>query len=201
MTEATLMHREDGTPCASTIRNDAGTLRCTEHGRAVWGSGRWATAPEQCACHEGSCLCVVQCSAPGCRGVRHDLDGNALEADGTPVTGPNGTPPAWPTREARDGTGEYVDALDAIMLALDAIMLALEDWAYAEGHVLSRVQRKHDQTVTVNEAVSVVFGYPCEECREFLAVKWGGGSRADFGGLLPPPAAVVAFVAALLTEP
>jgi hypothetical protein len=39
MLELTLMHADDGTPCRSLVANDAGTLRCTEHGRAVYGSG------------------------------------------------------------------------------------------------------------------------------------------------------------------
>lgn len=82
--EATLMHADDGTSCASTVENDAGTLRCIKHGRAVYGSG-YFPALERCACHDGSCRCVVECSAPGCGGVRHAPDGTALTADGKPV--------------------------------------------------------------------------------------------------------------------
>lgn len=37
--EATLMHADDGTPCWSMVSNDAGTLRCVDHSRAVYGSG------------------------------------------------------------------------------------------------------------------------------------------------------------------
>jgi hypothetical protein len=33
------MHADDGTPCESMVVNHAGTLFCTEHGRAVYGSG------------------------------------------------------------------------------------------------------------------------------------------------------------------
>ncbi len=97
-------------------------------------------------------------------------------------------------QQARD------EILSGYVDALDAIMRELEDWADAEAHSLSRDQRKHAETVTVNGAVHVVFGYPCESCRERLEIEWGGGSHADFGGLLPPPAAVIAFIAALLAE-
>lgn len=86
--EVTLMHRDDGSGCTSTVRNDAGTLWCTEHGRAVWGSGWFEDhllALAGCLCHEGRCLCVVQCPAPGCGGVQHGPDGTALDADGRPV--------------------------------------------------------------------------------------------------------------------
>lgn len=71
--EVTLMHRGDGTSCVSTVRNNAGTLHCIEHGRAVYGSGWFddhLRALTGCLCHEGKCLCVVQCHAPGCGGVR-----------------------------------------------------------------------------------------------------------------------------------
>jgi len=39
-------HADDMSPCASaTVVNDAGTLRCAEHGRAVWGAG-WLISPD-----------------------------------------------------------------------------------------------------------------------------------------------------------
>ena len=79
--EVTLMHADDGTSCVSTVRNDAGTLRCAGHGRAVYGSGWFEDhlrALVGCVCHEGTCLCIVQCRAPGCCGVRHAPDGTAL---------------------------------------------------------------------------------------------------------------------------
>jgi len=102
---------------------------------------------------------------------------------------------------------DRAEALGAYSGSLEAVREALEEWAGAHGHTLSWSKRKHAETATVDGAVSVVLGFPCEECAPSLSVRWGDGvlhldgPRASFHDEPPPAGAVIAFVAALVDGP
>jgi hypothetical protein len=96
-------------------------------------------------------------------------------------------------REIRQAQAEadrsYADALDGIR---DAI----SEMTAGTPHAPDWTERKHVQTMNLG-TVAVDLGYPCEQCRPSLAVRWGT-SQADFTGTPPPAGAVAAFVAALI---
>lgn len=67
-----LLHRDDESPCGSTVENDRGVLRCTEHGRHIWcGFGaEYRALLEQRMIYAGGPV-VIKCRRPGCREAIH----------------------------------------------------------------------------------------------------------------------------------
>lgn len=90
------------------------------------------------------------------------------------------------------------DEADSFNEDLDALYGALTTCLQDTGLPFYERERKVTVIISIDERVSVEFGYQRGECRGHLAVTYSERGRAEFRESLPPAAAFTGFIRGLL---